>query len=165
MVRCYGENVSEFTSLSSTTIYVSCLGFYFMLNGKILRNNSNLNLEDVGENDGGLLCVSEDNPFCCDRVGEFYYPNNTKVPVNKFGHDLWRNRGDSFIRLNRRITASLPAYGTYRCEIPYSQNFHENIYFTIGEFYYHRSFDFNCVILLFFLLLFSIKHSIWKCTR
>jgi len=97
------------------------LELHFRFSGEILRNNSVLVLEDIGENDGGLLCVSDNNEY-------------SLVPVNRIGHDLWRNRGSTFIRLNRRITASLPAYGSYKCEVPYGQNTQRSIYISLGKF-------------------------------
>ena len=75
-------------------------------------------MTDIGENDKALVCVT-DHEQCCQsyRVGEWYYPNNTRVSTLGSGLDFYRNRGPQAVRLNRRNNALSPT-GHYQCRIP-----------------------------------------------
>ncbi len=94
-------------------------------------------LQDIGENAGALRCVTENNPFCCNRKGEFYYPNGSVVPVNRRGYGFYRNRQNAakppYIRLNKRPGVILPE-GKYKCEIPYGDDLKYNICIRISTF-------------------------------
>ena len=56
--------------------------------------------------DSALRCYTN-KQGCCGafgmRYGEFYYPNGTAVPIEGAKYDMYRNRGDQFIRLNRGL--------------------------------------------------------------
>ena len=78
---------------------------YFMLNGTVYLNNSDIPLLGVGEGDHALQCrTSRDE--CCktlpNRFGDFYYPNGTKVFNERPGYRFYRNRGQKVIHLNQR---------------------------------------------------------------
>ena len=76
-----------------------------------------------------------DSTECCGApspVGEFYYPDGSMVNIRASGDSLYRNRGNGFIRLNRRNNALSPL-GRYRCAIPDSNGVMQNIYINIGE--------------------------------
>ena len=98
-----------------------------------ILNNSVINILDVGRGINGLLCVTN-NQACCatvpNRIGEFYYPNNAKVPIREENQGFWRGRGDQHIRLNRKVDASTPK-GVYRCEIPDVRGVLQDIYITL----------------------------------
>ena len=98
----------------------------FSLNSTTYQNNSLVTLEDIGEGDDALFCVT-DNTACCARdqvpghgiLGDWYYPNGTGVANYYNGQyimwDFYGNRGPSVVRLNRRRGG---VTGIYHCEIP-----------------------------------------------
>ena len=89
-------------------------------------------VDDIGDQDSALLCVTSSQDCCTtDRRGEFYYPNGALVTALFGGEDFYRNRGDGFIRLNRRNGAISPT-GSYRCEIPDAGGALGSIFITIG---------------------------------
>ena len=97
-------------------------GVRFSLRGTTYQNNSFVTLEDIGEWDDALLCLT-DNRMCCARaqvpgggiLGDWYYPNGTGVANSGVMWEFYRNRGPSVVRLNRRRGGE---NGIYRCEIP-----------------------------------------------
>lgn len=108
---------------------------YFENNGEIYVNNSIINLNDVGEGEQALLCKTN-RVDCCgtppNRRGEFYYPNDIRVPISKQLHGFYRNRGAQVVRLNRRAGVTSPS-GKYRCEIPDADGVMRNIYITLMQ--------------------------------
>ena len=90
------------------------------LKGLYIPNNSEIQLNEVGEGEDALFCLT-DNEDCCrtipNRRGQFYYPSGAQVPIQNKGQGFYRNRGNQMIRLNRRETVSSPK-GRFCCEIP-----------------------------------------------
>ena len=109
---------------------------YFELNGNTFTNNSVASFLEIGEGDASLLCKTN-KVACCgsvpNRYGEFYYPNGQKVPVvgRAGGAELYRNRGNQLIRLNRRSGVVSPR-GKYRCEIPDDSDVMQEILITLN---------------------------------
>ena len=116
-------------------------GVRFWLNGTTYQNNSLVSLEDIGENDDALLCLT-DLTVCCRSpytgitgyaVGNWYFPNGTRVrsyTANLTTGEQWeiyRTRGQNLIYLHRRRGG---ATGIYRCTIPDCAGVYQNI--TIG---------------------------------
>ena len=107
-------------------------GLYFSLNGVIHMHGESVSITDIRSNassgDAGstLVCVTSNvNTLCCRsrggrRVGEWYYPDGTKVPRN-FGTPgddiLTKTAFTQQVRLNRRANAVGPL-GVYRCDVP-----------------------------------------------
>ena len=117
----------------------SCMGaddIWFSLRGIPYSNNSIVTLEDIGEHDNALVCVTNltaccRHPYTSENVsvfGNWFLPNGTRVP-SKHNHnnesDFYRDRGDMVVRLNRRIGGM---EGIYRCMIPDAINVIQNIY-------------------------------------
>ena len=97
-----------------------------------------MDVHDIGINQAALFC-NTDKTDCCgevpNRVGEWYYPNGTKVGTEggSQADEFYRNRGTQVIRLNRRndiVTGRHP--GLFRCEVPDADNITQNIYINIG---------------------------------
>ena len=89
-------------------------------------------LEDIGEGDDALLCMT-DVTDCCrplsDKVlGNWFFPNGTRVPGSGNQWDFHRTRGQSVVRLQRRRGG---ADGIYRCVIPVPQSDAEDVHQTI----------------------------------
>ncbi len=88
-------------------------------------------MDDIGEDDEALFCVT-DSLSCCRSTrcqGEFYFPDETTVPIRILARNFYRNRGNRFIRLNRRNSAKSPI-GKYCCEIPDASGVVQRVYIT-----------------------------------
>ena len=110
-----------------------------MLKGQRYYENEIVPLEDIEEQDHALLCLTT-NRKCCSNtfttsgkaIGEWYYPNNTKVPVSSSNSLVYRNRWNGTVRLNKRRGIWLQMQGIFTCEIPDSKETIRNL--TIGIF-------------------------------
>ena len=105
----------------------------FSLNGTIYQNNSVVTLEDIGEGEYILHCIT-DLRNCCRPpqtgvmgtvFGNWFFPNGTRVPSSGNQWDFYRTRGASVVRLNRRRGGE---EGIYRCEIPDTAKVFQTIY-------------------------------------
>ena len=108
---------------------------WFSLNDTTYHNNSLVTLEDIGEDDTALLCITN-LTACCQRndthenetaLENWFFPNGTTVPSKKSNGswDFYMDRGEMVVRLNRREGRE---DGIYRCEIPDSTNITQTIY-------------------------------------
>ena len=92
-----------------------------------------MTLEDIGENDTALLCMTNFTACCRPPYtgengsvfGNWYFPNGTRVPGGGKQLDFHRTRGRSEVLLNRRRGG---VAGIYCCEIPVSTNVNQTIY-------------------------------------
>ena len=91
-----------------------------------------MTLDNIGEGDAAALLCLTDNTACCARdqsggviLGDWYYPNGTRVVNNGDGWDFYKNRGQSVVRLNRRRGG---VTGIYHCEIPDVAGVFQTIY-------------------------------------
>ena len=106
---------------------------WFSHNNTTYQNNSLVTLEDIGENDTALLCIT--NLTACCRItstsvlGQWFFPNETNVPnkvvTNETKWDFYRDRDQSVVRMKRRRGGK---EGIYRCKIPDSTNVIQTIY-------------------------------------
>ena len=106
---------------------------WFSLRGTTYQNNSCVALEDIGENDTALLCMT--NLTACCRppytgengsvLGRWFFPNGARVISSDNQVDFYRIRGQMGIYLNRRKGG---VEGIYHCEIPDSVNIIQTIY-------------------------------------
>ena len=92
-----------------------------------------MTLEDIGEGDDALLCVT-DQTACCrpphtgvtgSVIGNWFFPNGTRVPSSGVLWDFHRTTGQSVKRLHRRRGGE---DGIYHCEIPDAMNVTQTIY-------------------------------------
>ena len=120
-----------------------------MLQGRTYLNNSVVAINDIGEGDNALLCMT-DKPGCCkppygpQYEGEFYYPNNSAIGFSST-NSLYRNRGPQVVRLNRRNNDLSPT-GVYRCEIPDSNGRNWSIYIKITGLIMSMCCMYTCLI-------------------
>ena len=110
-------------------------GVRFSLNGTVYQNNSLVTLEDIGEwsDDDALLCLAD--PTACCRapytgemgafIGNWFFPNGTRVAALNIHWGFYRTRGHMVVRLHRRRSGE---DGIYRCEIPDAMNVTQTIY-------------------------------------
>ena len=130
------SQLNYFRYAKCVPIYLSLTeGLGFTLNGISYPNGSTVLRTAIGEGDAALLCTT-DSVDCCissiGRAGEFYFPNGTQVPIaaDVTIHSYYRNRGDGFIRLNRR--SNVVVTGEFRCEIPDASRTLVNLFISIG---------------------------------
>ena len=94
-----------------------------------------MTLEDIGEGDDALLCITNQTACCrppytgeMGRVlGNWYFPNGTRVPSGTVypSSDIYRSRDQMVVRMNCRRGG---VEGIYRCEIPDTFGFIQTIY-------------------------------------
>ena len=133
--------LTSFNTSDSGITFLPGAGVRFWLNGTTYQNNSLVSLEDIGENDYALLCLT-DLTVCCrtpytgipgHAVGNWYFPNGTRVrsyTANSTTGEQWeiyRTRGQKLIYLHLRRGG---ASGIYLCTIPDGASVYQNI--TIG---------------------------------
>lgn len=115
----------------------SVSGLRFSIGNRTYPNNSVVSILDIGENNDALFCKT-DNSLCCSvvpyRRGEFYYPSGERVLTLGSGDDIYRNRGNQEIRLNRREGVTSPT-GRYRCELPDASGMIQSIFINITRKY------------------------------
>ena len=105
------------------------------LNGRIIPNNTILDINEVGEGNHALLCLTN-LTACCRRldtidrsgaIGNWLYSNGENIPnfnITQQGMGLGRfygNRGMSTVRLNHLSTGVRPLEveeGLLQCSIP-----------------------------------------------
>ena len=122
--------------------HLSTGDLWFSLRNTTYQNNSIMMLENIGEGDDALLCVT--NLTACCRppytgemglaLGNWFFPNGTRVPSSGDQWDIYRSRGQMVIRLHRRRDG---VEGIYRCEIPgFTQTIYIGVYSaSTGEWY------------------------------
>ena len=112
-----------------------------------------MSLEDIGEGDGALLCIT--NLTACCRpphtdemggiIGNWFFPNGTRVPNSGKSWDFHRTRGQMVVQMHRRRGGE---DGIYRCVIPDAENITQSIYIGVysastGEWYIYTPVLFN----------------------
>ena len=92
-----------------------------------------MTLDDIGENDTALLCKTIQTACCRPLhtgntwpvLGNWFYPNETRVLSLGNNTDFYRTREQMEVLLHRRRGGE---DGIYRCEIPDSENVLQTIY-------------------------------------
>ena len=87
-----------------------------------------MTLEDIGDGDYALLCMTNltaccKHPYTDVALGNWFFPNKTRVLSS--GNNFYRDRGKMVVQLHRRRGV---VEGIYRCEIPDSMNVLQTIY-------------------------------------
>ena len=115
-------------------MFTGSTNLYFQLNGNVYLPGEAINVFDVGfqpnnRSDPGstLICMTEGiNRECCRstdgaNVGNWYYPNGTKVPRPHEGYSLYHRIGHyNQVRLLRSHDA-VGTLGNYTCSVPDQQ--------------------------------------------
>ena len=98
-----------------------------------------MTLEDIGEGDDALLCITEQTvccqpPYSSTTMGNWYFSNETTVPSEDSMWDFYRTRGHSMVLMHRRRGG---VNGIYRCEIPDALGVIQTMYIeaSTGEWY------------------------------
>ena len=139
MPNCKHVEIVEFGGMYETLISVNIQTFtgasdvWFSLNGTTYQNNSCVTLEDIGVGDNGLRCKTN-LTACCkppytgengSAMGNWFFPNGTKVPSAGAWWDFHRTRGHMVVLLHRTRGGE---EGIYHCEIPDSRSVTQTIY-------------------------------------
>ena len=113
----YGENVSNHTGTGDVR---------FSLNGTTYQNNSIMMLEDIGAGGDALLCQTSYNACCRSlALGNWFFPNETRVPSTDWMWDFTRTRHHMAVHMRRRRGG---VEGIYYCDIPDAMNVTQTIY-------------------------------------
>ena len=92
----------------------------FSLNFTTYQNNSIVTLEDIGEGDDALLCITNLTTCCLSEFfGRWSFPNGTVVPSSGDQWDFHRTRDPMVVLMHRRRGG---VEGIYYCEILDSMN-------------------------------------------
>ena len=105
-----------------------------------------MTLENIGEDDDALLCITNYTACCHNRytggraLGNWYFPNGARVhsvPSSGEKRDFYRTRDHMMVRMHRRRGG---VEGIYRCEIPDTFGFIQTLYIRVylantGEWY------------------------------
>ena len=133
--------LTDFNQVDGAILFLPGAGVRFWLKGKTYQNNSLVSLDDIGENDNALLCLT-DLTVCCRTpytgipgytIGNWYFPSGTRVlsyTANSTTHkqlEIYRTRGQNLIYLHRKRGG---ATGIYLCTIPDGAGVYQNI--TVG---------------------------------
>ena len=130
-VTSFSKNIKP--SIVVVYLFFPCEGVRFSLGGTTYQNNSIVTLEDIGEGDDALLCLTDFTP-CCQTgftsgngtlLGNWFFPNGTRVPPSGARWNFLRSRSQSVVRLQRRRGEE---EGIYHCEIPDAMNVTQTIY-------------------------------------
>ena len=99
---------------------------WFSLNGTTYQNNSIVILEDIGEGDDALLCLTNYTACCKDpALGNWFFPNGSRVLSGGMNLDIFRGRGQMEVHMHRTRGG---VEGIYRCEIPDTFGFTQTLY-------------------------------------
>ena len=116
-----------------TTFFLGTGDVWFSLRNRTYQNNSIVILEDIGEGDNALLCVTN-LTSCCgpphnsgnrSALGNWFFPSGTRVPSSNMTRDIYRTRGRMVVRMHRRRGGE---EGIYHCVIPDTMNVMQTIY-------------------------------------
>ena len=108
------------------------------LDDKLYKNNSLVNISDIGNtNSEALLCLTN-SIRCCPINGaheEWYTPSGAPVGNSEVNADFHRSSGPSVVYLLRLNDATSPT-GVFRCAIPDASGTSQSIYvgvYPLGE--------------------------------
>ena len=109
---------------------------WFSLRGRRYQNNSWVALEDIGDRNDSLHCITNFTA-CCGRhytglnekvLGNWFFPNGSRVPGHDSQWDFYRDRKKMRVHLHRRRGG---VEGIYYCVIPDSLNVMQTIYIAV----------------------------------
>ena len=113
----------------------------FWSRGTTYQNNSIINLENIGDGENSLLCLTN-LTACCRQpytnatrmvaLGNWFFPNGTRVPSIGVLWDIHRTRDHMRVPLQRRRGG---VNGIYSCVIPDAMNVAQTIYIGLYSAY------------------------------
>jgi hypothetical protein len=113
---------------------------YFLLRGTVYANNSVIPITAIGKTNStsntGLQCITDRIPCCVtypNRVGQFFFPDGTVVPIIRGATSFYRTRGNGTVNLNRLNCNVFMPTGLFCCVVPDAQNVMQRVCATISE--------------------------------
>ena len=93
-----------------------------------------MTLDEIGEDSAALFCLtnktdccrSPDTPPGVGPFGHWFFPNGSSNKDIMSGDDIYRDRGPSFVRLQRRNNAQTT--GVFCCEVPDASGTNQQLY-------------------------------------
>ena len=109
---------------------VAGVGLRFILRSRAYQNNSLVSLEDIGQGRDALYCIANTSaccrpPYTLRALGNWFFPNGTRVFSSGLKWDFHRTRGRMVVLLQRRKGGE---NGMYRCDVPDATNVLQTIY-------------------------------------
>ena len=98
---------------------------WFSLNGTTYQNSSLVNLEDIGDGNAALLCMTSLTGVNTSVRGKWHFPNGTGVFSTHNDSEIYETRGQMMLHLNRRKGG---VEGIYHCKILDAMNVTHAIY-------------------------------------
>ena len=103
---------------------------WFSLRNTTYQNNSIVMLEDIGEHDDALLCITNYSACCGSNnmgrvLGDWFFPDGDIVLSEGKEWDIYITGDQMVARMNRRRGGM---EGIYCCEIPDSLNVIQTLY-------------------------------------
>ena len=148
------KSLFKFCHYIATTIRDIPKEVRFSLNGTTYQNNSLVTLEDIGEGDAALLCLTNATDCCGPPYagamegvrGNWFFPNGTRVPTTNEPWDFYRTRDNMTVLLHRRRGGE---EGVYYCVVPDASNVTKTLYIgvyteNIGEWCMYTTVAFKC---------------------
>ena len=104
----------------------------------VYANNSLVTVTEIGEGDDSMKCITDRKPCCGTqpfRVGEWYFPNGSRVPIPGDGTSFYRLRSDDgYVYLNHRNFDIARPTGLFCCVVPDATDVSQTLCVNISTF-------------------------------
>ena len=126
-------------SIANTSVDSPSTGVYLSLKGVVYANNSFVTVTEIGEGDDSLKCIT-DHLRCCRnfRLGEWYFPNGSAVPIPQFATSFYRLRSDGYVYLNRLNSNITHPVGQFCCVLPDATNTYRTLCINLSKYANHE---------------------------
>ena len=109
-----------------------------LFKGKIYGSNSLFFINEIGKSNSNsaLQCVT-DKRECCrwSRLGEWYFPDGSRVPIENDATVFYRNRANNgIVNLNRFSDDIMSPTGQYCCQVPDNTTVNQKLCAYIGKY-------------------------------
>ena len=120
------QNVHVQLQLKFNDVAFVKLGIFLSLRGTPIDNDSFVDVDDIGNADNALLCLTNATNCCSAQtgggvaLGNWWFPDGTSLPtIASLGGStsFSRNRGQSVVRLHRQNNP--PERGRFMCGLPW----------------------------------------------
>ena len=111
-------------------------------NGTTYDRDITISITEFGEADNEAVLCRTDLTTCCSStqtggsgLGHWIYPNSTIVANRPSRYDIFRSRGNMFVRLHRMDDDVTAPTGQYCCEVPTVANSDARICITLSNYF------------------------------
>ena len=119
----------------NTSIDFPSTGVYLSLKGVVYANNSFVTVTEIGEGDDSLKCMT-DHLHCCHdvRLGEWYFPNGSMVPIPYTATSFYRLRSGGYVYLNRLNSNITHPVGKFCCVLPDTTDIYQTLCVNLSKY-------------------------------